>query len=83
MRNEEKTNTRFPKTKTEKGPTKERKMGENQPSSSRLLRLIFMSVAIAKGIQAIITNGPKIVKFLLHFFPSFQQREREMLVGVK
>jgi len=57
-------------------------MGENQPSSSRLL--IFMSVAIAKGCQAIITNGPKIVKFLLHFPPpSNKEREREMLVGVK
>jgi hypothetical protein len=36
-------------------------------SSSPLLRLIYLyvSVAIAKGCQAIITNGPKIVKFFL------------------
>lgn len=54
-------------------------MGENQPSSSRLLRLIFMSVAIAKGCQAIITNGPKIVKFLLHFPPpSNKEKERDV-----
>jgi hypothetical protein len=62
----------FRKQNQKKNPVKANKDEENgRESPNRCRRLLFfalyiyMSVAIAKGCQAIITNGPKIVKFSL------------------